>query len=751
MGMWSRLAKAFRLVQTRPTVDDYIDVTHRTQDLARTKYQVPADQQEMILRASGYVHICTWLRATFFASVAIRAYTSRNPGNVETRRITSRKRLKWLRGPRVGKAAQHADDAANIREIVDHPMIDMLQRPNGQDTGVEFRRLHSAYEDLTGNAYWLGLRYLDMPVEVRHLQPQHVSVLASDNTAMVTGYGYGRDRAKVRVFQPDDVMHFKYAPSLTSPYLGSGPLHGIVTEADVIAAATQWELNFWNNSARPDFSVSVAPGTPPGVIDQIKAMFKRRHRGVSKAGEPFIGEGLEIKPIGWQQREMQYVEGRNQLKDTICDAFGMCGMLDDHDGSITIGGGGLSTSETMFYRQTILPKVTAFCEALTEKYIEWFGLEPGEYWFAPDNPVPDDDKSFADIAVAKCNAGLMLIDEAREEMGLEPLPDGLGQIPRFNGNPMTAESQSAAPFGGGGGLPWLHLNPGGSPKPELPAAEDKPAPAPEPAGKSAKCCAGHGDLSHAKVWHGDWDHSGTKSAETGFVSRDVFRQLVTDVQTWIQSISPTLDGNEVTFDIGAVERAFVESASGAIDDGFMLGFDRAAGSVNVDATQNEVRTAAQRYLSSYKLELARQVTQSVKDRMTDILRTFTDQSASRNEIAIALQDAAGGEAYWMADRIARTELANAYQYGNMAAWKESTAVVGKRFELAAGACSVCQEVARLLGDKVYPIDAPFFTKGQSISVGGRTVRFDFRDIDTGTIHPNDRCRVVPVFAHEVGE
>lgn len=740
------------------TDDDFWHAQIDPSDRALTKYSIRPDQYQMIMRASGYVNICASLRSIYTTNVPLRVFTKargRAAKRYNVRPVKSKSRREWLRNPALGqKAIQHADNAGDVVEVPDHPLLQLLQNPNEQDTGVDFRRAMHFYRLVAGNAYPVCVAdNRGRPIKLRQFMPQWTVVLPGVDD-IVGGFGYGRNRGDVRVWDARDVAHMRYRIAPLSPLEGVGPLHGIVPEADTIAASTMFELHLWNNSARPDYAVKVAKGTSPDTIKQIKEFLRRNFRGVRKAGEPLVADDLEVTPLQFNQREMQYTEGRVQLFKLVKDAYGMCGILDEQGGAINIGTSGISSNETMFYRVTVIPDVVSECETWTEKALPWFGDEPGEVWVGFDNPVPDDIKAMTDRHVARCNAGLSLIDECRAEVGDPPLPDGMGAIPRYNGQPMTKEPPQplggfGGGFGGGGGVQAFHMFGGGK--------------SDEKGDEGAKRLTAH--LKHSRLYCGDWDHHGCNHGRkdrmaSDLVTREEFRAMVQSVQAWLQSINPSVEGNQVVFDVNATEQAFMDAADPSLRLAFSRGFFNAQDVANAAADRAGVNVSAlslspetmQTGLQTYKVQLAREVTQTAQDRMNAILSSAMDGGMLPKEAAASIQDALGGEAYYIADRIARTELAVAQQTGSQEAWKQAGGVVvGKRFVLAPGACELCQAVARELDGKVIPLDQPLIRKGSSITVGGRTVVFDFRDVTTGTVHPNDRCTIEPVFEWEVSD
>ncbi len=93
--------------------------------------------------------------------------------------------------------------------------------------------------------------------------------------------------------------------------------------------------------------------------------------------------------------------------------------------------------------------------------------------------------------------------------------------------------------------------------------------------------------------------------------------------------------------------------------------------------------------------------------------------------------------------VARTESANAYQEGQVDAWKETGIVDRKAFLKAPGACQFCESVSKRYGASPIGLDDPMVRAGETItgSEGGTLKpKFDSQ----GIVHPNCRCDFVPV-------
>ena len=84
---------------------------------------------------------------------------------------------------------------------------------------------------------------------------------------------------------------------------------------------------------------------------------------------------------------------------------------------------------------TILPLLRMDEEELNQSLVPLFGLE-GDAFLAYDNPVPEDEQFQLTRRTALVAGGILTINEARAEEGLEPVDDPLASTPLVNGAPL---------------------------------------------------------------------------------------------------------------------------------------------------------------------------------------------------------------------------------------------------------------------------------------------------------------------------
>lgn len=151
----------------------------------------------------------------------------------------------------------------------------------------------------------------------------------------------------------------------------------------------------------------------------------------------------------------------------------------------------------------------------------------------------------------------------------------------------------------------------------------------------------------------------------------------------------------------------------------------------------QINERARQYLMETKLELVRTIPETLKEQATNAIADGLGQGQTINEIRDKLAESGSVDA--MAERVARTETARAYQYGDMQGAEEAGGFAGRTWLLAGGPCPLCSAISEMLAGKVVPFTEPFIKAGTTISTTDGAVTFA-RDVWVPSeAHPNCRC------------
>ena len=404
-------------------------------------------QQRGISSFRSWVYAAASINANAVAATPLRLYSMKDEiGSVSSRSV-SRNRKAYLFGDAPGdqrpstsvlrKSAMYGDD---MREIVDHPILDLLNSANPYLNGFDLSVLRVLYGELTGNAYLHPV--IDdasgVPIELWPLAPQHVEVIPDEDT-FIRGYVYGVDSQRKQIFEPDEVIHFR-RPNPGNLFYGMGKVEAAFGVIASNEALHQMDLSTFQNSARPDYAV-VVKGTPTGdQLDRFQQQVEQRLRGTRKDGNFITVTGdVQFTPLNFPPKD---IAGREEIVEEIAAVFGVpVSMLKANDPNLASATSGFA----QWREGTVLPLVRMDEQELNQRLLGMFGLGE-EYCLAYDNPVPSDlafELQERQTAVA---GGWRTPNEARLEEGREAIENEFADQLLVNGQPLGGAAQMGGGF-----------------------------------------------------------------------------------------------------------------------------------------------------------------------------------------------------------------------------------------------------------------------------------------------------------------
>ena len=710
-------------------------------------------------RYKQYVVICSALNASNVAGVPLRLYADTEPKKprggkaIKSKPFASmdprqrRKKLAHLTNPKaVGtKAANYAayaDDS--ITEVISHPALDLIRKPNDWMSGPMLVEWIASSLEVFGNAfiYATSDRPRGKPDTLLPLLGHYTRIVA-DPDNYIRGYWYGRNHLEPRMLPPETVMHFKHRPNPLDPFYGLSPLSACLVEADLASNATVAEWYRWKNGGRPDFVVKSEQPLTAEQRQQIRAEVESYTRGTAKSGNFMVMSQCDIEMLGFAPKEMEYLAGLNRSDEVVWNAFGVPQSL------VKLNDANLASSETghvQYYKLTINPRCARIAETLTDCLLPMLGYEPGSLWFAFDDAAEDSEHEEAVQLTTLVNAGVMTIDELRAEQGLDPLPNGMGEMPRYNGTPLDKVGQTPDPLSGLFGKPEDDKeDPQGEPTEEDAKPEDKPEDDAEPVEKSApayivKVPDGLGFYG-AQVWH---EHHITKDDKLAndYHSNPIVdkagRKFYDDLNAYYRdAVTRILDDGPMS-DLRPSDAGLMGIVNRNIHDLFQAGLLNGFSQMGRDLSQGELpmATAAQisRFVAPYVPKLAMSISSDVQSSIKNAIIDGLANGLPYTEVAKQIKDVLPELADWRAERVARTETSRAVGHGQVASWQEA-GIEGKSWILSNNACAVCEAIAAKNKDPI-PVDQPFAKVGETYA----GVTLTWEDVQYGgAAHPNCSC------------
>jgi len=314
-------------------------------------------------------------------------------------------------------------------EVGDHPLLDLLDRPNPLFSGFDLVRLSQAHLELTGMAFWLVVpNRLGRPAELWPLFPQHLIriVTGRDSSEIIKGFAFRGEDGRERVLDPDEVIYLRL-PHPESMVYGASTVQAQAYAYDVSLAFSVYHRNLLQNSARPDVVLKSDQHLTEEEAGRAKARWKASFGGPERAGDVVVlGAGLEPKPLTVSSRDAEFMALAGWSQDLVLAAFGVpagkLGLVKD------VNRANMQELDTTYHRESLHPRARRWTAALTALAARY----DADLWCELHHEVPKDREFEHKAAMERLDHGAATVNEVRAEDGLEPVPGG--DVPRLPAN-----------------------------------------------------------------------------------------------------------------------------------------------------------------------------------------------------------------------------------------------------------------------------------------------------------------------------
>lgn len=306
-------------------------------------------------------------------------------------------------------------------EVPRHPVARLLRTPNERQSGVDFLEWLTSQILLHGN----GLALVDsdgngQPIRLTPIPWPHCIPLLLDDRRLafdVIQLGPWGGSGLPRRVLATEVLHCKERSD--DSYLGRSRISRCPQTLQAALGLAEFSTAIWNNALTPSGSV-----THPGKLnaeakDYLRQQLNERNAGASNAkGLVVLDEGMSFVPWSGSPEDSQVLESRRFSTEDCARVMGvplpLCNIW-DHS-SFTNS----ATASQWFGTFTILPLVRKI-EAELKRSV--FADPDGPFHVELDisGLMRGDSTSQRASNVADVAAGIMTRDEARRDLGLNPL------------------------------------------------------------------------------------------------------------------------------------------------------------------------------------------------------------------------------------------------------------------------------------------------------------------------------------------
>jgi HK97 family phage portal protein len=314
-----------------------------------------------------------------------------------------------------------------VVEVTDHPLLDLLHRPNDTMSWPDFISTVISYFSVLGNCYLQPFFNKDQQIQrLKTLLSEYMWTL-TDGEGHITQFQYypASQEWHTRIFDPKEIIHLM-TPSAGSTICGRGWLEAVQKECRLIEETNNHLIALANNMGQPGAIITIhgkagSEKEKETIINKFLQKFTQLKRG--KPMVTFtngIDDQIDVKPSGLNPKDMAYTENLPWLRSTVCAAAGVPEDL------IHSGHSNRSSSQTAmasFLSYTVCPHLNSILEQfnhrMTPAYDDDIFLA-----YDPNELMKDDPVIQSTVLKTYVQAGIMTPNEARESINLPSRSDG---------------------------------------------------------------------------------------------------------------------------------------------------------------------------------------------------------------------------------------------------------------------------------------------------------------------------------------
>jgi HK97 family phage portal protein len=255
-------------------------------------------------------------------------------------------------------------------EISDHPLLDLLARPNPASSAPDLLEACYGFLLVSGNAYLEAVAVGGQLRELHPLRPDRIKVVPGPD-GWPEAYDYTANGKTTRIAGEAvpgvrRILHVKLFHPLSDLY-GLSPIEAAASAIDIHNTASRWNKALLDNSARPSGALVYTARDGNLTVEQydrLKAELEQGFQGAAKAGRPLLLEGgLDWKSMSLTPKDMDFIEAKHVAAREIALALGVPPMLLGIPGDNTYSN--YQEATRSFWRATVLPLVNRTAKTLS--------------------------------------------------------------------------------------------------------------------------------------------------------------------------------------------------------------------------------------------------------------------------------------------------------------------------------------------------------------------------------------------------
>lgn len=656
-------------------------------------------------------------------------------------------------------------------EVLEHPLLDLLESVNDTQTGPEFRYTLATHLELTGNAYILfpGVKtFEEEPKSMYLLDPSKVRLKINKITYpwKVTGYEFTIETSKY-LYQPYEILQLKY-PNPGNPFIGLGTVQGIAEWIDNDNASTDFLRMFFKNGAQLGVIFETDMSSEE-QLQELRDSFNEQHQGVDNMHKGlFLPKNVKKPAQGEKFEDIGFSDVATTNRDKILAGFRVSktilGAAESETNRATA-----ETADYVFAKRTIKPKMLLVNSYLNEFLTPRFG---DDIFLTFVDPVPENQEQKSnEMQKAVGTLPVMTVNEARKKyLNMDEIEGGdvllvpntfipaekAGTYNEFStlGVKITRKTL--------GKIAWYPTKTKGGKTQFSRNAKIRKDMSVSLTDKILEIMTRVQKKSINDMTDAEYEEVVLKAkrnrndkwtaamkSELTKLNGEQKKEVLSNLDDVAKGFAPKTKIEESKlFDLDKWITLTVSALTPIAVDLFKNEADHALELINEPGLDVENTPAAKKALKKAMSLMGQSYNQDTIDILSAKITEGLGQGFGSAKLAELVQDVYAFKDSVAAERVARTESNRITNEAGKIAWKESGVVKEIKW-VTLGEDSAC-EFCRALNGKTISIEENFFDKGDTIEgEDGGTYKVKYSDVGTPPAHPNCRCDTKPVITKKI--
>jgi HK97 family phage portal protein len=253
------------------------------------------------------------------------------------------------------------------QEVTSHPILDLLESPNTENTRFDLIEGIVWQLMVGGNSFQEIVFEGKRPSQIWPIT-ELVEVIP-DSNGLVSGYRV-RFRGRTQDFTRDQILHIKLFHPRNSWY-GLSPLQayreGLITDLQSFT----YNRMLLQNGAIPGGIIAVDYAITEAQAQEMARRWAEAHKGANRAGRvAVLQRGAKYQTVALSPKDVAFVQQRKLSVDSIKRLYGVPGVMLGEDEGVTQNAANVSSQ--VFYTNTIIPLLRKVEATLNHRLIPFF-------------------------------------------------------------------------------------------------------------------------------------------------------------------------------------------------------------------------------------------------------------------------------------------------------------------------------------------------------------------------------------------